>query len=166
MTIFIEFLVFILIILLVYIIFSNIFGKQKKIVKGDKIKILFKKLDEKYNSFLKKNVDNVFLTSDNYKNEINKLIDLSFTILKPEIKSIYTIVKLSSINKIKIDYNSEFFESNLAISEALYNRNFKINRLTEKDESNFYNSFKESIKADLMQKLYKDGFDIVNQSTN
>ena len=165
MAIFIDFLIFIILIVLIYIILSSVFGKDKNFAKAVKVKMLFKKIDEKYNSFLKNNVENVFLTSDNYKNEIDKLINLSFTILKPEIKSIYTVIKLSGQKKVKINYDSNFFESSLAISEALYNRNFKNNQLTNTDENNFYDSFKESITSDLMQRLYKDGFDKVNQST-
>ncbi|MBN1252078.1 MAG: hypothetical protein JXA16_08070 [Bacteroidales bacterium] len=126
--------------------------------------MLFKKIDKKYEAFLKKNVENIFLTSDNYNNEIEKLVDLSFTILKPEIKSIYTVIKLSGQNKIKIDYNSIFFENSIVISEALYNRDLKINQLKAEDEDNFYYSFKESITSDLIQRLYNEGFDKVNQS--
>ena len=163
MVIFVEFLVFILLIVLIYIILSTVFGKNKNFIKSTKVKLLFKKIDKKYNDFLKKNVDNVFLTSDNYKNEIDKLIKLSFTILKPEIKSIFTVIKLSGQKKVKIDYNSDFFESSLLIAEALYNRDLKTNKLTAEDENNFYNSFKESITSDLIQRLYKDGFDKVNE---
>ncbi|MBN2758490.1 MAG: hypothetical protein JXR51_15055 [Bacteroidales bacterium] len=164
MRIFSEFFVFILLIVLIYILLVNIFGKKKNFISTSKVKMLFKKIDKKYEAFLKKNVENIFLTSDNYNNEIEKLVDLSFTILKPEIKSIYTVIKLSGQNKIKIDYNSIFFENSIVISEALYNRDLKINQLKAEDEDNFYYSFKESITSDLIQRLYNEGFDKVNQS--
>ena len=164
MFIFLEFLVFVLLIVLIYIIVSTVFGKNKNFVKAGKVKLLFKKIDKKYAYFLKKNIDGVFLTSDNYKNEIDRLLNLSYMILKPEVKSIYTIIKLSGQKVVKIDYESDYFENSLAISEALYNRNSKNSKLTKTDEDDFYNSFKEVIKSDLLQKLYNDGFDKVNQS--
>ena len=66
MVIFIELIVFILLIVLIYIILSSIFGKNKNFIKATKVKILFKKIDNKYGAFLK-NLRRVAI--DNYRIE-------------------------------------------------------------------------------------------------
>ena len=150
----VEFLFYLLIIAVIYLIIRNVFGIGRKTVSVQKINNLFKKIDKKYELFLKKQVHNVFLTKENYKTEIEKLADLCMTVIKPQIDGIYALVRLKAKPDGGINFSSKYFEGVIAITEALLIRDTKAHKLTEKDKKEFYNAFKVNMISDITERIY------------
>ncbi|RLD68470.1 MAG: hypothetical protein DRI95_02900 [Bacteroidetes bacterium] len=149
-----EFLFYLIIIIVVYLIIRNILGIGRKTVSVQKINSLFKKIDKKYELFLKKQVHNVFLTKENYKIEIDKIADLCMTVIQPQIDGIYALVRLKAKADGGINFSSKYFEGVIAITEALLIRDTKVHKLTEKDNKEFYNAFKVNMISDITERIY------------
>ncbi|OQX99160.1 MAG: hypothetical protein B6I20_10275 [Bacteroidetes bacterium 4572_117] len=149
-----EFLFYFVIIVVIYLLIRNILGIGRKTVSVKKINILFKKIDKKYELFLKKQVHNIFLTKENHKIEIEKLADLCMTVIKPQIDGIYALVRLKGKPDGGINFSSKYFEGVIAITEALLIRDSKVYKLTEKDKKDFYNAFKINMISDITERIY------------
>lgn len=149
-----EFLFYIVLIVVVYLIIRMIFGIENKTVSIKKINKLFKKIDKKYEHFLDKKVKNVFLDKNNYKAEIEKLADLSLTVLKPEIDGIYALVRLKAKADSGIDFSSKYFDGVIALTEAYMLRDTKKYKLTSKDFQDFIAAFKTNIVSDITERVY------------
>ena len=151
-----EYLFFLILIVIAFYLVKNIIKGNRKTVSVKKINLLFKRIDKKYESFLKKKVHNIFLTKENYKIEIEKLADLSITVLKPQIDGIYALVRLKAKPDGGLNFSSKYFEGVIAITEALLIRDTKAYKLTEKDKNEFYNAFKINIISDIAERIYID----------
>ncbi len=116
--------------------------------------MLFKKIDKKYELFLKKKVHNLFLTRANHKMEIEKLADLCMTVIKPQIDGVYALVRLKAKPDGGINFSSKYFEGVIAITEALLIRDTKAHKLNEKDKKEFYNAFKVNMVSDITERIY------------
>ena len=154
MKLIIEYLFFLIVIVVIYLLIRNILGFGRKTVSVKKINLLFKKIDKKYELFLKKQVHNVFLTKDNYKVEIEKIADLCMTVIKPQIDGIYALVRLKAKPDGGINFSSKYFEGVIAITEALLIRDTRAYKLTEKDKKEFYNAFKVNMISDITDRIY------------
>ena len=150
----IEFLFYLVIIVVIYLLIRNILGIGRKTVSVKKINMLFKKIDKKYELFLKKQVHNVFLTKESYKVEIEKLADLCMTVIKPQIDGIYALVRLKAKPDGGINFSSKYFEGVIAITEALLIRDTKAYKLTENDKREFYQAFKVNMISDITERIY------------
>ncbi len=159
MKIALEFLFYISIIVVIYLIIRIIFGLGQKTVSIKKINKLFKKIDKKYEHFLEKKVKNVFLDKQNYKTEITKLADLCITVLKPEIDGIYALVRLKAKPDSGINFSSKYFAGVIALSEALMLRDTKKYKLTAKDYQDFIQAFKTNIVSDITERVYINELD-------
>ena len=149
-----EFLFYLAIIIVIYLLIRNIIGIGSKTVSVKKINSLFKKIDKKYGLFLKKQVHNVFLTKENHKIEIEKLADLCMTVIKPQIDGVYALIRLKAKPDGGINYSSKYFESAVAITEALLIRDIKTHKLTEKEKKDFYGIFRINIVSDITERIY------------
>jgi len=154
MKIALEFLFYLGIIVIIYLLIKIIFGLGKKTVSIKKINKLFKKIDVKYEHFLEKKVKNVFLDKQNYKYEIDKLADLCLTVLKPEIDGIYALIRLKAKPDGGINFSSKYFTGVIALTEALMLRDTKKYKLTQKDFQDFMNAFKSNIVSDITERVY------------
>ncbi len=159
MKIALEFLFYISIIVVIYLIIRIIFGLGQKTVSIKKINKLFKKIDKKYEHFLEKKVKNVFLDKQNHKTEITKLADLCITVLKPEIDGIYALVRLKAKPDSGINFSSKYFAGVIALSEALMLRDTKKYKLTAKDYQDFIQAFKTNIVSDITERVYINELD-------
>jgi hypothetical protein len=155
-----EFLFYLFIIVVIYLLIKNILGIGRKTISVKKINLLFKKIDKKYESYLKKKVHNLFLTKANHKAEIEKLADLGMTVLKPEIDGIYALVRLKAKPDGGLDFSSKHFEGVIALTEALLIRDTKAYKLTEKDKKEFYQAFKTNMISDITERIYINETDI------
>ncbi|MEN8118950.1 MAG: hypothetical protein ABFS35_01300 [Bacteroidota bacterium] len=149
-----EFLFYFVIIVVIYLLVRNILGVGRKTVSVTKINNLFKKIDKKYELFLKNQVHNVFLTKENHKVEIEKLADLCMTVIKPQVDGIYALVRLKAKAGSGINFSSKYFEGVIAITEALLIRDTKAHKLTEKDKKEFYSAFKVNMVSDITERIY------------
>ena len=149
-----EFLFYLIVIIVIYFLIRNVFGIGRNTFSIKRINELFKKIDKKYEAFLKKKVHNVFLTKDNYKREIEKIADLCMTVLKPQIDGIYALVRLKAKPDGGINFSSKHFEGVIAITEALLIRDTRTHKLTEKDKKEFYLAFKENMVSDITERIY------------
>ena len=154
MKIIIEYLFFLILIVVVYYLIRNILTGGRKTVSVKKINLLFKKIDKKYEQYLKKQVHNVFLTKENYKVEVEKLADLCMTVIKPQIDGIYALVRLKAKPDGGINFSSKYFEGVIALTEALLIRDTKAYKLTENDKKEFYNAFKVNMISDITERIY------------
>jgi len=150
----VEYLFFLLIIVAIYLLVRNILGIGRKTVSVQKINNLFKKIDKKYELFLKKQANNVFLSKENHKVEIEKIADLCMTVIKPQIDGVYALVRLKAKPDGGINFSSKYFEGVIAITEALLIRDTKVHKLTEKDKKEFYNAFKVNMISDITDRIY------------
>ena len=149
-----EFLFYLIIIIAILLFVKNILGYGRKTISVKKIKVLFKRIDEKYEAFLKKKVHNVFLTKSNYKSEIEKIADLCMTLIKPQIDGVYALVRLNAKHDGGISFSSKHFEGVIAITEALLIRDTKAYKLTEKDRKDFYQAFKDNMISDITERIF------------
>ncbi len=149
-----EFLFYLIIIGVIYLLVRNVLGIGRKTISVKKINLLFKKVDKKYESYLKKKVHNVFLTKENYKVEVEKLADLCITIIKPQIDGIYALIRLKAKPDGGINFSSKYFEGVIALTEALLIRDTKTFKLTEKDKKEFYEAFKVNMISDITERIY------------
>ena len=149
-----EYSFFLILIIIVYYLIRNILKGGRKTVSVKRINLLFKKIDKKYESFLKKKVHNVFLTKENYKIEIEKLADLSMTVIKPQIDGVFALIRLKAKPDGGINFSSKYFEGVIAHTEALLIRDTKAYKLTQNDKKEFYNAFKTNIVSDITERIY------------
>jgi len=149
-----EYSFFLILIIIVYYLIRNILKGGRKTVSVKRINLLFKKIDKKYESFLKKKVHNVFLTKENYKIEIEKLADLSMTVIKPQIDGVFALIRLKAKPDGGINFSSKYFEGVIAHTEALLIRDTKAYKLTQNDKKEFYNAFKVNIVSDITERIY------------
>jgi len=149
-----EFLFYFIIIVVIYLLVRNILGIGRKTVSVKKINLLFKKIDKKYEQYLKKQVHNIFLTKENYKVEVEKLADLCMTVIKPQIDGIYALVRLKAKPDGGINFSSKYFEGVIALTEALLIRDVKAHKLTEKEKKEFYQAFKVNMVSDITERIY------------
>ena len=115
---------------------------------------LFRSLDKKYESFVRKSITSEMVGQEDYRIDTEKLMEETLLVIKPDIEAIIAHINATDVSDVRVKRASKFFKNAARISEEFYekrNKN-KRNSLTQNDINRFNLAFKDAIIADLTQR--------------
>ena len=117
-------------------------------------KALFRSLDKKYESFIKKSIASSMIGREDYQLDIERLLRDSLLVIKPDIEAIIAHINATDMSGVKLIKASRFFKNAANISEEFYEKRSlnKEQPLDQDDIDRFNMAFKDAIIADLTQR--------------
>lgn len=127
--------------------------ESKRVAK--KASALLKKADQKYETFIEDRINLSILKNNEVEFDKEKVINDTMIIIKPYIEGLIANVNSTKNKDISIKYESVFFSSITAYLDALYVKSDqnKTKRLTDQDEKEFYDTFRDAVTADVTQRF-------------
>lgn len=145
-----------LILLIVFLIILLLNRKVNK-VSGKRIASQLKKADKRYDEYISKRINEYIIKHDNFEFDKDVLADESLELLRPQIETIISYVNAAQGKAIEVNHPNGFFPNAAPLCEHLFYKKQKSRgkELKPDDEKRLHEAFKDSIKADLSERIFK-----------
>lgn len=116
------------------------------------------RLDEKYKSFIQKRMTLSIIEKKDLKQEKQLILQEVFTVLKPDIDALIAHIHMTVVPSFRATYSSytsAYFHNVVSLAEEMFfSKKITTERVVqEQDREKLYQAFRESIEADITQRM-------------
>lgn len=153
--------ILIIIVLLILIVFVTYYGNKESNKAGQEAAIILSRIEEKYGEFVERKIRNRILTYSNFDLNQDKIIEEAIILLKPDIEGLISHINATTYSRPKTTYEAKYFSNIPHLTNEMFIKSTKSKNdsLSEKDEQDIFEGFKDGMKADLLHRIteLKDG---------
>ena len=148
------FIIIVVVGIISFVLLTYFSGKEEKKL-AQETEYLLQEIDNKYQDFIEKQLNLAVLKKEGTAINLDEIGQKAFVILKPEIEGLIAFINSSSHSNVPVKHNSKHFNGIASLSRAYFKKTGASGNktLTKQEEDKFKESFMDTIKANLTQRL-------------
>jgi len=140
---------------IVLFVIAAAFGTMDANRKGRAAAERIVQMEQKYNDFVGKYIENHILQKDDFEVDFDQLVTDATQVIKPDLDGLLSLVNSTTYSIVSVKIEPQYFPNLVSLTDDFFrqSQSNKTKRLTEQNESDYYAAAKEAIEADIRKRL-------------
>jgi len=121
---------------------------------GKKAGRIIKAIEQKYHDYMEKKISTILLDDQQDEIDVSGLEKEIIILIKPEMEALIAQINANTYSDVSIKLEAPRFHNLASTAELLFEKrgNNKTQSITEEDEQKLFDTIKDAVRADLVQR--------------